>query len=81
MREATKEERESVNNYIKSISQKAIIIPEGATNGDMVRALFPNAKIYQVGKYVNALFQSSVWFEDMCTGWWYAPYKKEGDEE
>lgn len=84
MREATKEERESINNYIKSISQKVITIPDGATNGDVIKALFPNAEIIRgqiKGENVdrihlrnNGLLMASF-YED----WWNAPYQ-EGDK-
>lgn len=47
MREATKEERESINNHIKNISQKAIIIPDNATNADVIKAIF-NDKDYSI---------------------------------
>jgi len=80
MRDATKEERESVDNYIKSISQKMITIPNKATNGDIIKALFPNGaaimsyppnKVGFITKDGNP-DDNYVWYP---TDWWNAPYK------
>ena len=43
----------------------AVLIPEGATNGDMIKALFP-----QEGDFET----------DFDAGWWNSPYKR-GDTE
>lgn len=83
MREATKEERESINNHIKSISQKVITIPVGATNGDVIKALFPDSEVEETqGLVPKVCFESHsgeqcISFFD--TSWWNAPYKKAGD--
>ena len=63
MSNATKEERESVNNYIKSISQKVITIPDNATNGDVIKAMF-NDKDYSI-----------IWHRLCNTMWWNKPYE------
>lgn len=76
MREATKEERESINNYIKSISQKVITIPDEATNGDVIRALFYVKNVEELG---CCTFASIAGDSDMRVykDWWNAPYKGE----
>ena len=85
MREATKEERESVDNYIKSISQKVITIPDGATNGDVIRALFPNAFYEHINKMSGVNFtrvkglNAFDFPQDFYDEWWNAPYL-EGDK-
>ena len=43
-------------------------IPQNATNGDIIKALFPK---------INDNFSNVI---DLKL-WWNAPYKKEGDEE
>ena len=60
----------------------AVVIPKGASNGDMIKAIFPYAF---KGNYV----ESSEDMHDYVTiylgdyemrvsyDWWYAPYKKE----
>lgn len=59
----------------------AIIIPEGATNGDMIKAMFPNTTFYD-----DTLDYGYVYDEVRCAenymmtyskSWWNAPYKKE----
>ena len=88
MREATKEEQESVNNYIKSISQKVITIPvdEHTTNGDVIKALFPEIvttdfymTVHATTKMESNGVKSSISF-DFWKDWWNAPYKKEGSK-
>lgn len=80
MREATKEERESVDNYIKSISQKVITIPDNATNGDVIKALFPNSRVdiscARAFFYIREDLKRFVTFD---IDWWNAPYQ-EGDK-
>ena len=83
MRDATKEEQESVNNHIKSISQKAIIIPNETTNGGILKVLFPSEewKFYFDDNDTLALIESSDGSLSIFSDWWNAPYKKEGDGE
>jgi len=54
-----------------------IEIPEKATNGDMVNAVFPNAKKYESGDYHNVLFAPSCHLECCNKDWWNSPYRKE----
>ena len=64
---------------IESKVDRAILIPEGATNGDMIKAMFPNAEIKSGDKKGNRnIFY--VWIDNWCIGsfrleWWNAPYK------
>lgn len=99
MRDATKEERESIDNYIKSISHKIddevdlpikheskpylmLPLPDGATNGDMIKAMFPNGAVAVMSYPSNKVGfitrdgnpdDNYVWYP---TSWWNAPYKK-----
>lgn len=48
-----------------------IVVPKGATNGDMIKAMFPdvvNSNMDLVDAFNNA------------KSWWNAPYKKEVEE-
>lgn len=78
MREATKEERESINNYIKSISQNMVTIPDGATNGDVIMTMFPNAKELFTNGFERGIRPKGqswvIWFN---LDWWNEPYKGE----
>lgn len=73
-------------NYIganKSLGQcldevptvNAIEIPDGATNGDVIKALFPKAMVYEAGIAMDVEFPGDEehWFNK---DWWNAPYKK-----
>lgn len=55
----------------------AIIIPRGATNGDMIKAIFPNAKVndsdYTYCVEVKLEYHSQYLLFDKK--WWNAPYK------
>ena len=49
----------------------AIIIPKGATNGDMIKAMFPNELLTSI--------TSTLWWGDNMSfnkDWWNAPYRK-----
>ena len=57
------------------------IFTDNATNGDVIKALFPNRKVrkteYGDVGYELAIENSAVWFDG---DWWNAPYKR-GDED
>jgi len=80
----SKDERtiEEILEYAPTI--QAIPIPDNATNGDMIKALFPNAKTWEVTRDdFQCTYISS---KDICgivalpLSWWNAPYKKEVEE-
>ena len=56
-------------------------IPENPTNGDMIKALFPNAKIYYheaselVGEYVTVNPKDCDTYQDYSIDWWNTPWK------
>ena len=49
----------------------AIPIPEGATNGDMIMAMFPNISVYEHGSTYSVNNEYNF-----NSTWWNAPYKK-----
>lgn len=70
----------------RKLLKYAIPIPEGATNGDMIKAMFPNAQIdYHeksdlVDDYVTVFIKGCDTCQDYSYGWWNAPYKKEVED-
>jgi len=51
-------------------SGKSVILPNNATNGDVIKAVFPN-----ISKYNNMLLENhstNILFDDE---WWNSPYK------
>lgn len=93
MREATKEERESIDNHIKSISHKIddeidlpikheskpylmIPLPDGATNGDMIKALFNTTIVDSDSAFVWIYSMKECCPSRFDLDWWNAPYKK-----
>lgn len=61
---------------IKALEQKSckgcIKIPEEATNGDMIKALFPNEVGY--GESISCIYYGTMRF---LKAWWNSPYRKE----
>lgn len=59
----------------------AIVIPEGATNGDVIKAMFPDAEIEKWNEYSTV----RVWFgtEDtkFTMDWWNTLYKTESEDK
>ena len=59
----------------------AIPIPEGATNGDMVKMIFPDSKILDVGDQKRIWLPNHNQYLINCSlEWWNSPYKR-GDTE
>ena len=62
----------------------AIVIPENATNGDVIKAMFPNAKISLIRSQTEKTKVAVEWgFEPLPSyynlfyeEWWNAPYKE-----
>lgn len=63
----------------------AIIIPENATNGDMIKAMFPYIKIHEHEKtdICDAYIQIDIWDFSIYVSkeWWNAPYKVESEDK
>ena len=59
----------------------AIEIPENATNGDVIKVMFPNGKVIECDEAVgyeqmlDDKYSYCSWFDGL---WWNAPYRKEG---
>lgn len=53
-----------------------IPLPDNATNGDVIKTLFPDVKVYGCSGYAHPSDKSSVLLEHMSSDWWNAPYKE-----
>lgn len=58
---------------------EAIPIPKGATNGDMIKAMFPNLKYEEHGNSVTVYFDKKIG-TIVTHDWWNAPYKENKDD-
>ena len=63
----------------------AIDIPKNATNGDMIKAIFKDAKIEEIrGTFKGDLLGYRIWlggrYHDFLLDWWNEPFKR-GKEE
>ena len=63
----------------------AIEIPDGATNGDMIKAMFPDAEITEIrGTFESNLLGYRTWLggrsQDFLLDWWNEPFKR-GEEK
>ena len=74
------DESESLHNQeVEEKEVNAIEIPKGATNGDMIKAMFPNIEIEGIGGEIKCIAaQNGTSY--FALDWWNAPYKK-GREE
>ena len=58
---------------ISKAFKNGIVLPEDATNGDMIKALFPNgSQVKGASIYVMNDNKSNVFYD---FDWWNAPYK------
>jgi hypothetical protein len=77
------EEYDEAEEILKVLGQE---IPEGATNGDMIKALFPDIDIDASVSGcddcddVVDVYNLGIYCQTFDTEWWNAPYKK-GDKE
>jgi hypothetical protein len=69
--------RNIVRSYQATIAdaiQNSIVLPEGATNGDMIKAMFPVLEVEIEGDYVTYWIDEYRWLS-LRLDWWNAPYK------
>lgn len=67
--------------YIKNLKNRSIIIPDNATNGDVIKALFPQWDLREEFGYEYKLFGETHKFEGLVDeNWWNEQYKKEVEE-
>lgn len=59
----------------------AIVIPEGATNGDVIKAMFPNIEIEEIDDELIVAYKLDVKGTPFYRVWWNAPYKELNNEK
>jgi hypothetical protein len=57
-----------------------IPIPDNATNGDVLKAMFPNIEVEEQGKDLFIVFNMDIQGTPFYKAWWNAPYQKGGKE-
>ena len=60
-------------------------IPDNATNGDVIKAMFSDDKVSEFMGYVRILARAGNWFNEGVVAeidkdWWNSPYQKGGKE-
>ena len=64
---------------VLKVLENCIEIPNGATNGDMIKTIFPNIEIEGIGGEIKCIAtQNGTSY--FALDWWNAPYKKGGEE-
>lgn len=85
----TEEQLKDVNKALDFLGIKnvknIIIISKDATNGEVIKAIFPNIEIietvYVCGMpYVRVLFNGMPEIKIFDLDWWNAPYKAESED-
>ena len=69
-------EKDLVKTGLENV-QNIVLIKNGATNGDIINAMFPNADIEIHNITVYVMFDNVTSFD---LDWWNALYKKGGKE-
>lgn len=59
---------------------KGMTFPDNATNGDVIKALFPDSELNKESDYVYLTISRGVYLEDRNATWWNAPYKEAENE-
>lgn len=65
----------TIGEFAKIIGQEVVIIPDNATNGDMMKTLFKNAIIEErdYGVIIFSISNLPLWYANK--DWWNTPYK------
>ena len=62
---------------VLKVLENCIEIPNGATNGDMIKTIFPNIEIEGIGGEIKCIAtQIGFGTSYFALDWWNAPYKK-----
>lgn len=71
---------EEVGNVVYKVIKNGTPLPENPTNGDMIKAIFPNVRLDDGGEWRHIFWgvQAKASFSQ---DWWNAPYKAESEEQ
>lgn len=61
---------------IKGKEDKTVIIPAGATNGDVIQALFPDAPVWTIWDAYQIGLEGEYYPSSFSISWWNKEYKK-----
>lgn len=76
----TREEMESMNGIIENAPTiNAIPIPKDITNGDMIKAIFPDIQVKEKNNGYEVYFGIGTAIQFFNHQWWNAPYKAESE--
>ena len=82
----TSSQEEALREVFEFANVQAVLIPDNATNGDVIKALFPNiitdefaSTIHATTKVVSNGIKGGISY-DFWKDWWNAPYQKGGKE-
>ncbi len=77
--------RQKVREKMTKVIEVKVCVPKDATNGDMIKAMFPNYKV-QISAGAVCMYYSHA--EDYCGSWikfdldwWNAPFKTGSEEK
>ena len=70
---------ETLIEVVKYIDN-GVIIQDGATNGDIIKAMFPNVKTWVVNKDMAVEFPKMLTIRLFPLVWWNALYKEQTNE-
>ena len=74
----TREEIESMDGIIENAPTiNAIPIPKDATNGDMIKAIFPDVEVKERNNVYEVYFGVGTAIQFFNHQWWNAPYEQE----
>ena len=66
---------------VLKVLENCIEIPNGATNGDMIKTMFPYIEIEGIGGEIKCIAaQIGFGTSYFALDWWNAPYKKCGEK-
>ena len=65
--------------YFEGLIQNGTPIPNNASNGDVIKAMFLNTELHKESDYVSLTIQDGVYLEDRDGSWWFAPHQKGGN--
>lgn len=70
--------KSDVLNYLYDIIRNGTPIPDKATNGDVIKVIFPNSDIEEHRTYMKIV--EGDYLLPCAYQWWNAPYQKGGKE-
>ena len=68
-----------LDSQIRMGLKRAIILPDNATNGDVIKAMFPNSQVINHHSYVEFDIKDCEESQYYDCSWWNAPYKENED--